>query len=175
MRTEHKRLVCRGCLLAADAVWLGLIFGQSLRTAAASSQTSGGLAALVGQLLAALGLGNVPGLEHLLRKLAHFGEFFILGALAALTLAAFLPRQRAAASAPALLGHPDIGWACLAGLLAGLADETLQLTSAGRSAQVSDVWLDWAGYLCGLAALAAFRCLFMLLRSKKTAAQDKEM
>ena len=39
-------------------------------------------------------------------------------------------------------------------------DETIQLFVSGRSGQISDVWLDFCGVMCGLllaAALAGWR------------------
>ena len=37
-------------------------------------------------------------------------------------------------------------YAVLAGLLVALTDETIQLFAPGRSGQISDVWLDFAGF-----------------------------
>lgn len=146
MAEKKRRLLTQGLVCTVDALWLGVIFSQSLRSAVESSQYSGRLTRLLQWLLQTD--GPVDALERLVRKLAHFAEFFLLGALAAATLAAF-----------GLLAKDCVrrafAPAALAGLLAGLCDETLQLTSAGRAAQVSDVWLDWVGYLCGLAF-----CLF---------------
>ena len=42
----------------------------------------------------------------------------------------------------------------LLGLFAAFLDETLQLFS-GRGSMVADVWLDFAGVVCGVAAVAA--------------------
>ena len=49
------------------------------------------------------------------------------------------------------------------GLLAALLDETVQLFAAGRSGQVSDVWLDLAGFLAGWILIA----LISLIRKKR--------
>ena len=49
------------------------------------------------------------------------------------------------------------------GVLAALADETVQLFAAGRSGQVSDVWLDLAGFLAGWILIA----LISLIRKKR--------
>ncbi len=38
----------------------------------------------------------------------------------------------------------------LGGVLTALTDETIQIFSAGRSSQVTDVWLDFAGVLAGI-------------------------
>ena len=140
-RTRQKRIVA----CAADVLWLGMIFSQSLRTAEESSQHSGRLTQLLQWLLHTD--RPVLELEHLVRKLAHFAEFFVLGVLIALTLAVFglLLRKSSAA-----VHRHGFAYAGLAGVLPALCDETLQLTSAGRAALVGDIWLDWAGYLCGL-------------------------
>ena len=80
--------------------------------------------------------------EHLLRKLAHFGEFGLLGM--ELSGLAFLRagfRRRAALQS------------ALSALLAASADETLQRFS-GRSAQLTDVLLDFSGALTGILFLS---------------------
>lgn len=145
LKNEKKTRQNRIAACAAAALWLGMIFSQSLRTAEESSQHSGRLTRLLQWLLQTD--RPVLELEHFVRKLAHFAEFFILGVLVALALAAFgLLLQKGGA---AVCRH-SFAYAGLAGVLPALCDETLQLTSAGRAAQVGDVWLDWAGYLCGL-------------------------
>ena len=75
--------------------------------------------------------------DHILRKTAHFLEFFILGlGLRALFL---LLRQRGAQGTVNSL---------FCGLLAAVADESIQLLS-GRGAQVQDILLDFSGVLAG--------------------------
>ncbi len=135
------RLVC----LAADLLWLAFIFSMSLTSAQASTVQSQAATQQLDKLLTALPLPVAPAPEMLVRKLAHFAEFAVAGVLAALTLAALVPGARGS-----LLRSPHIGTAALAGLAVALCDETLQLSSPGRSAQVTDVWLDWAGYLTGI-------------------------
>lgn len=73
--------------------------------------------------------------DHILRKCAHFGEYALLGVLTAAAL-----RTGTHFSWPAAL---------LPGTLAALCDETIQLFVPGRSGQITDVWLDTAGYLTG--------------------------
>ena len=43
-------------------------------------------------------------------------------------------------------------WPALLGLLTALTDETIQRFYAGRGSSVTDVWIDFAGVLCGMAA-----------------------
>lgn len=90
-----------------------------------------------------VGPGNVT--QHLVRKIAHFCEFFVLGCGVAL-----LRRRR--------------GWQpvlnCLSvGLAATVVDESLQLLSQ-RGAQVQDILLDFVGFSCGLGLVLAVTALF---------------
>lgn len=82
--------------------------------------------------------------ERFIRKLAHFTEFALLGA----ELFGLFERY------PLSVAHA---------LFAAVADESLQIIS-GRSAEVKDVLLDFAGSLVG-AALCL--CLFYLSSRKK--------
>lgn len=110
-------------------VWLLVIWGQSLLPAAQSKGESGALLLFVQRVLPWM-------TEHLLRKVAHFTEYAVLGAL---SFCAFRFSSRYALSA-----------VLLCGMAAALTDETIQLFVPGRSGQVSDVWLDFAGYLCAV-------------------------
>ena len=124
------------------AVWLLLIWLQSVLPAELSRAESHGLLALLRDWMPWL-------TDYLIRKIAHFAEYAVLGAL--------------------LFGAEDVHhglWfpPCF-GLLAALADETIQLLSDGRSGQVSDVWLDLAGFLAGWIVIALIALLF---RKRKT-------
>lgn len=109
--------------------------------AAQSKGESGSLLLIVQQVLPWM-------TEHLLRKAAHFTEYAILGAL---SFCAF--RFSSKYHLPTVL---------LCGMAAALTDETIQLFVPGRSGQVSDVWLDFVGYLC-----AALVCLLVGQRKRK--------
>ena len=125
---------------ALTALWLALVWGQSFLSAAASSVESGRLLALLQPWLPWL-------TQVILRKAAHFAEYAVLGAL-----------LFGAAGVRHGLWFPP----CF-GLLAALLDETVQLFAAGRSGQVSDVWLDLAGFLTGWILIA----LISLIRKKR--------
>ena len=125
-----------------DIAWLAFIWFHSLRTAAQSEAESGTLLALVCRLLPFMTM-------TLLRKLAHFTKFAILGALLTLTFCRACPRR---ASLPLLLG-----------LLAGMCDETIQRFLPGRSCEVRDVWIDFAG----VAAAAGLVLVLLQLHRKR--------
>ena len=125
---------------ALTALWLLFIWGHSLMPAAVSKQESGHWLAFLQTWLPWL-------TDHLVRKAAHFTEYAVLGAL-----------LFGAAGVRHGLWFPP----CF-GLLAALLDETLQLFAAGRSGQISDVWLDLAGFLTGWILIA----LISLIRKKR--------
>lgn len=105
-------------------LWLAVIWGHSVMSADLSRQESGGILALL--------IGWFPFLtDHIIRKAAHFAEFAVLGGL----LFGAADGKRSPAFPP------------LIGLLAAMTDETIQLFSEGRSGQISDVWLDFSGFL----------------------------
>ena len=120
-RASRILTVCAGA-------WLLVIWGQSCMPAAHSGAESGALLTLVQAFLPHM-------TDHILRKCAHFGEYALLGVFTAAAL-----RTGTHFSWPAAL---------LPGTLAALCDETIQLFVPGRSGQITDVWLDTAGYLTG--------------------------
>ena len=135
-RKKHIWNLLLGLLLAAT---LCFIWGNSLLPRSTSTQISSGLFKRLLTFFQALGLDMID--EHMLRKLAHFGEFAVLGCeLAALF---FLNRGRRLRTA---------GLSALCALLTAAADETIQLFS-GRAAMLTDVLLDFAGALSGIALL----------------------
>lgn len=120
-RGKTRRIV----FTVLTVLWIGVIWGHSMMPADLSKQESGGLLSLL--------IGYFPWLtDHIIRKAAHFTEYAILGAL----LFGAAKGGRRSSSFPPLVG-----------ILAALADETIQIYSEGRSGQVSDVWLDFAGFL----------------------------
>ena len=132
----------RRVFFALTALWLLFIWGHSLLPASVSRTESERWLALLQSWMPWLN-------DYLIRKAAHFAEFAVLGALLFL-----------AADTRFGLWFPP----CF-GVLAALLDETVQLFAAGRSGQVSDVWLDLTGFLTGwiVPALIAY-----LLRKRKT-------
>lgn len=147
-----KRIFRPPCiLLALTLLWTLFIFSNSLQTGAQSDQRSGQVVELVGGALGNAGM-DLHSIILLVRKSAHFIEFALLGAGMLLTLHAF--RRPLRRGLPALL---------FLGLLVPLMDESIQLVSPGRSAQLADVWLDFGGVLFGLLAAGGI----LALRSRR--------
>lgn len=136
---NKKRLV----LCLALALWILFIFGHSLRPAAASTQESDGVRRLL-SLLVRRELSS-----FFVRKLAHFVEFWVLGALAACLFAAGQKKRPLSV----------LFYSAVLGMTIALCDETIQLFVAGRDGRILDVWLDFAGAFTGAATLAVLRLL----------------
>ena len=112
------------------AALVGFIFWNSALDAGESSRLSGSLTGILGAT------------EHFVRKSAHFLEFSLLGAMLSIDFA----WQKAVSKLP-------FSRIALMGLLTACADETIQLFSAGRSSQLSDVWIDFGGVVFGAAVI----------------------
>lgn len=126
--------------LGAMLFLLCFVLGQSLLDAGQSDGESLMFAKFLGQGLQYLGFSvALPELNHVLRKIAHYSEFALLAYFMCKWLSACGVRGFKAAWITLVLG---VAVACL--------DEGLQLFSAGRSAQISDVFLDFAGVLSGI-------------------------
>ena len=92
----------------------------------------------------------------MVRKAAHFCEYMLVGFLLLLGVRLFSPRLR------------YLSWPALLGLLTALCDETIQLFYAGRGSSVTDVWIDFAGVVTGMAvALLLSAVLGALFRPRR--------
>lgn len=128
--------------LTLTLVWVGFIFYMSskpsVESAAASSQ-------IVDYILKLFGIGQeyAEGLSFVVRKGAHFTEYFILSALLTATHGAFTNRKY------------NYSFILLLGVVTALSDEFLQGFIEGRSSEVRDVIIDFSG-------VASFLVVFKL-------------
>lgn len=122
-------------------VWTVVIFSFSLQPAEASANLSGGL---LNRLLSwfhwLTGLQIPTYFAHfLIRKAAHFGEFFLLGTFAYQASKYWLQKWW-----PALLY----------GILIAISDECIQYhTGGGRAMRISDMLLDTLGVAAAILAV----------------------
>ena len=122
-------------------LWVVFIFSNSMDNADASTLKSGAVLALLRRILGSEG--------------AALTEFAIEGVLLFLVVKGYTTRPLR-----------FLGWPLLAGLMTALTDETIQLFSLGRSSQVTDVWIDFAGVVTG--TLLAFLVQAIVRRCKKS-------
>ena len=99
--------------------------------------------------------------EHMVRKAAHFCEYTMEGFFLLLGTRLFTHKLR------------FLSWPVLLGLLTALCDETIQLFYAGRGSSVTDVWIDFAGVLTGMALAMAFAVLVETLMRRTRRREEK--
>ena len=121
--------------LTATVLWLWFIYSRSLQDAEASDAESGAVLGLLERFLPFLDM-------YLVRKLAHFTEYFILGSLLYLDWR--------------LLAKGSLWLPRAASLLFAASDELLQTRVPGRSGQLSDVLLDFCGIALAVCVLYLF-------------------
>ena len=119
------------------------IFSNSLKSRSSSANDRDSVTNAIKPFVDPDGKVTSIAFTKIIRKLAHFAEFALLGVELALFRLVFKKRStllRRSLSVPSLL---------LISLLIALLDETLQIFS-GRSAEVTDVWIDFSGAIFGI-------------------------
>lgn len=153
-KTKTRLALCI-CLLAA---WLCVIWGNSMTTGNVSGQLSGWASAILGKILPFLAPDAENG--HLLvRKIAHFSEFLVLGALF---------RWLFAMVAKTNLSRFFLPLAC--GMGCAVIDECIQSFTPGRVCSFWDMCIDWSGVISGLGLMALSCFLLRKHKHKKSAA-----
>lgn len=129
------------------------IFSNSMKVADVSSLSSQRVLAWLQRAFTKLHMQSVANMltEHIVRKLAHFCEYMLEGFWLMLCLRVYTRR---------FVRH--ISWPILGSLLTAVCDETLQMFSAGRSSQLTDVWIDFAGGMAGLLVGLFVLCVFRM-------------
>lgn len=133
-KTRFRLRLC-SCLLV---LWLAVIWGNSMTTGQVSGQFSGWASELIGRFLPFLSPDAENG-HLLLRKLAHFSEFAILGVILRWLFAMIAKKK-------ALRFVLPLG----CGMAAAVIDECIQIFSPGRVCSFWDMCIDWSGVLTGL-------------------------
>jgi VanZ family protein len=153
--TPQKRLTAAAILLLAIIVAVLLfIWGNSLESQPESQAKSLGMVEMITPLLEPIvGTGNVT--DHFIRKLAHFTEFGVLGALLVLyTVVRSRLRLQSVVN-------------CLSFSLAtAVTDESLQLISS-RGSQVQDVLLDFTSAAAGVGFVLLIYSVVAVIHRKR--------
>lgn len=131
------------------------IWGNSLLPASVSGALSGWLHDLLTAILPE-GSGSSGG-DGLLRKIAHFTEFALLGGV--LCRLFRIKGERVLAAGALSLG---------CGFFAACVDELLQHLSPGRSPSLRDVCIDLAGVLTGILLYLAAAYVRKIKKYKQT-------
>lgn len=123
---RSRKTWLRVVLPVLTILWIGFILSRSMKPANASHVESKYYLTQLRML--------IPGVSmFLVRKAAHFVEFFVLGLLLFWDVS--------------LLWRRCVPISAGAGLLVAAADELLQRTVPGRSGELTDVLLDFCGVI----------------------------
>ena len=155
-RTDREKAIL--ILFAAAVVLLtALIWGHSAMPAAQSEGESLAVLPAFEPLLLWLGI-PLAWCHAVLRKLAHFSEYGLLGVIwVCLLLANRLTPRRCILPAVS---------ACL---FTALVDETIQLFVPGRSGMVADIWIDFSGASAGILGSLLLYLLIQHIRNQTAA------
>ena len=130
-------------LLVLLILTLAFIWGHSMVPKTLSADESGRALKLLYPLLS-LFLDPKDITNHLVRKMAHFTEYAVLGMELRTLVGMYCSNGKAALFNKEMVFIPAVAYAFFTSFI----DETIQIFS-GRGPQIADVWLDVFGAFCG--------------------------
>ena len=147
MRTQK---LLAACFLILSIFWSGVIWNFSIRDSVESTSESDSVTEAIENFIGSIAGRDIEISTAVIRKLAHFSEFAVLGILTFLTVSSFgVNKMR------------KIFLICSVWtFLTAAADETIQLFSPGRSASVFDVLLDFSGAVLALILCSCLSGMF---------------
>lgn len=137
-KSDVKYLILRIVFIIASVAIICWIFSNSLANSDESTQQSTEVKQVVDGALSAVSGKKVDVPMLVIRKLAHFTEYFLLGVC--MYLAFYFFRTR----------NIFILIPCAVGLIIPIIDENIQLSSDGRHFAVTDMLIDMGGVACGI-------------------------
>ena len=135
--------------------WLSFIFSNSLANGTVSSERSDTVVKILQGVVNSFD-PDVKVDEGTVRTTAHFFEFFVLGFIYYIG-SFFIKWNRVS-----LFLH-----SLAISLFTAFVDETLQLTSNGRVADVKDVWVDFSGAVIAHALTLAIYASYKYFKKKR--------
>ncbi len=149
---SKKRLIVNVLYTIFIVLIITFIFGNSLSNKEESANQSGSVLAFVNSILEFI---NFPVLmsHKFLRKLAHFTEFFVLGAS---VMGLFLYNKKE--------NYDYFVYSCFFCCFIAMTDETIQYFT-NRGSMLLDVWLDFFGACVGITFLYF---IYKFIKSKKS-------
>jgi len=139
-RANVKFLVLRIVFIVASLAVIAWIFSNSLANGDESTQQSSFVKDIMDSVLSAISGAKVDVPMLVVRKLAHFTEYFILGICLYLSFFFFRAKN--------IFVLIPFGVAVIIPII----DESLQLISEGRTFAVTDMLIDFSGAACGIGA-----------------------
>lgn len=133
---KYKILIIIGFLIHI------LIFTQSLLPGSVSSNQSGFIVDTLYPLVSSVGINiSVNSFSFIIRKAAHFTEFFLLGLVWYVIYSKYFNKIKLILI---VITH---------GLLTAILDESIQLFVSGRSGEIRDVLIDFSGIILAVSLM----------------------
>lgn len=151
---SRKRLIVCIVFSVLTVLLLIFIFRQSSIDAENSDAKSIGLTQLINDFFNSINL-NILLTNSLIRKLAHFAEYFVLGFLLCSTVFSYTFKLKL-----------SLIFAPVFGLVVSVLDELSQTFSKGRTPQVTDVIIDFCGVITAVLITSLFIFLIFIRRKK---------
>lgn len=133
--------------LLLAVLWTGFIFFNSLQEGETSAAMSGFIVDIIMRIFGKIGITDIDTVSFIVRKAAHFTEFFIQSIL----ISAVVDDKKYRSVAIYVL---------FAGLFTACCDEFLQIFTDGRGSSVRDVFIDFGGTVCATAVFAIGKKVF---------------
>lgn len=147
--------VFRGIVFTLTALMVAFAFVHSSMSADDSAAESTGTLDFIVSFFKSFGF-SIEMTDHLIRKLAHFAEFTVIGGLlmsCAYSFDRFKPYRYSV-------------YVLFAGLLTAVIDEFIQLFSDGRSGEIKDVLIDFSGVILGSLIMLLFYSIYIRKKGK---------
>lgn len=141
--------------IVLTTLMITFIFSHSLMNADLSGGESGGVLEFLNNLLLFFKV-PVAFTDFVVRKIAHFSEFAVLGFLVIITLNEYVAKI-----------NKNIFNALFITLFTAVIDESIQLFVPGRSGRVQDVIIDFCGSLVGITISLLILFLIDFVKNKK--------
>lgn len=138
MKKSRASLRFRIIIFTLTFFMIGFAFFHSSMPADLSADESESVTGFLQSIVDALGL-DTHLTDHIVRKLAHFAEYTVIGMLLMSCAYSFNRKRPYKYSFQVLF----------AGLATAVCDEAIQLNIVGRSGQITDALLDFSGVLTG--------------------------
>lgn len=170
MRKDFKIWIVRAVLVALIIFWMIIIFGFSAENGIESQSFSDEITIRVIDIIQP-DYANMTEVEQtgffgkisfLVRKIGHFGEYAILGALLSILMLTFRQLRNHDKNVLIMAGIATLMCAIYA-----ITDELHQGFVDGRSPRVMDVGIDTLGALCGCLVIMLMFIIVRNLRKKR--------
>lgn len=133
--------------LLLAVLWTGFIFFNSVQAGEDSARMSGFFVDIVMRIFAKSGITDIEVVSFIVRKAAHFTEFFIQSIL--ISSAVYDKKYRSVAI-----------YVLFIGLLTACCDEFIQIFTEDRGSSVRDVFIDFGGTVCAAMIFAIGKKVF---------------